>query len=178
MRASSTSAKARLFWPLVLVLFAADCSTKELVETSIAASNSPYPVLGDYMRFSVAYNPAAALNVSFGPHSREILSVIAVVALLVLWRLYQTTPHDARLRAAALGCLVGGALGNLIERLRSPRGVTDFIDVGVGAWRFWTFNVADLGITVGAALLALAIWREDARRRGVPDPVRGTVGRA
>lgn len=42
-----------------------------------------------------------------------------------------------------LALVAGGAMGNLIDRLRSPRGVVDFIDVGIGDARFWTFNVAD-----------------------------------
>ena len=49
----------------------------------------------------------------------------------------------------------------LIDRLRSHRGVVDFIDVGVGDTRFWIFNLADVGVTVGAILVAYTIWRED-----------------
>ena len=56
---------------------------------------------------------------------------------------YRRTAPDARLRAAALALVAGGAMGNLIDRLRSPRGVVDFINVGIGDARFWTFNVAD-----------------------------------
>ena len=64
-----------------------------------------------------------------------------------------------------MGLARGGAAGNLIDRIRSPRGVVDFIDIGIGAVRFWTFNVADAGITVGAILLALTLWNE-------PEPAR------
>jgi signal peptidase II len=46
-----------------------------------------------------------------------------------------------------------------MDRLRSPQGVVDFIDVGVGSWRFWTFNVADACITLGALGLMAALWR-------------------
>ena len=52
-------------------------------------------------------------------------------------------------------------LGNLLDRLQSPLGVVDFIDIGVGNARFWTFNLADVGVTVGAVLLAIVLWRED-----------------
>ena len=55
--------------------------------------------------------------------------------------------------------VTGGALGNLLDRLRSSAGVVDFIDVGVRNVRFWTFNVADMGITIGALLLLLALGR-------------------
>jgi signal peptidase II len=54
---------------------------------------------------------------------------------------------------------MAGAAGNLLDRLRSARGVIDFIDVGIGSLRFWTFNIADACLTTGAVLLALALWR-------------------
>lgn len=62
----------------------------------------------------------------------------------------------------------GGAAGNLLNRLRSPQGVVDFIDIGVGATRFYTFNVADIGVCAGAILLAWAFWREDREREAAP----------
>ena len=70
---------------------------------------------------------------------------------------------------AALGLIIGGALGNLTDRLRSPRGVVDFIDMGLGDYRFWTFNVADVGVTAGAALLLYLLLR-----RSRPDEAQTT----
>jgi len=61
----------------------------------------------------------------------------------------------------ALGLAWGGAAGNLIDRLKSTRGVVDFVDIGVGDVRFWTFNVADSAVTIGAITLAFVLWRED-----------------
>jgi signal peptidase II len=78
---------------------------------------------------------------------------------VILFRMYLEAGARERLVAVALGLICGGAVGNLVDRLLSPVGVVDFIDVGVGAVRFWTFNVADSGITVGAILLAIALWR-------------------
>ena len=60
--------------------------------------------------------------------------------------------------------VVGGAAGNMLDRLISDRGVVDFIDVGVGASRFFIFNVADAGVSVGAALLIIATWRNERQR--------------
>jgi hypothetical protein len=54
-----------------------------------------------------------------------------------------------------------GAVGNLIDRLRSFFGVVDFIDVGIGDARWPTFNVADMAVSIGAALLAWVLWQED-----------------
>jgi len=62
----------------------------------------------------------------------------------------------------ALALIAAGALGNLLDRLRSARGVVDFIDVGIGDTRFWTFNVADSGVTMGALLLMFVLWSKPA----------------
>jgi signal peptidase II len=82
--------------------------------------------------------------------------------LIIIFRMYRRTPQHDAAQAVALALIAGGALGNLIDRLRSIRGVVDFIDVGIGDWRFWTFNVADMGVTTGAALLALLLIRRPA----------------
>jgi signal peptidase II len=63
----------------------------------------------------------------------------------------------------ALALVCAGAVGNLIDRIRSAKGVVDFIDVGVGDLRWPTFNVADMAVSVGAFLLAWVLWGEDAR---------------
>lgn len=153
--------KARFFWPILGTLVLADCSTKELVQTALTGNPGPHPLLGDWLRVTLAYNPGAALNISLGGASRVVLSTIAATAVVTLLLLYRRTPPTARLRAAALALVAGGALGNLLDRLRSPLGVIDFIDVGIGDARFWTFNVADIGVTVGALLLAMVLWREE-----------------
>lgn len=59
--------------------------------------------------------------------------------------------------------MTGGAVGNLLDRIRSARGVVDFIDLGIGDVRFWTFNMADVGITCGAIVLAILLAREERR---------------
>ncbi|HTI64425.1 MAG TPA: signal peptidase II, partial [Gemmatimonadaceae bacterium] len=91
----------------------------------------------------------------------------AVVALYILWRLYRTSAPGDTLRVLALGLACGGAAGNLIDRFRSSNGVVDFIDIGVGDVRFWTFNVADSAVTVGAIVLAIVLWREDRRELAI-----------
>jgi signal peptidase II len=125
----------------------------------------PRRVVGDLLRWTLAYNPGAAFSMSLGPYSRYIFGTFAVVALVVLWRLYRMTGAGARagdrLRVVALGLAFGGAAGNLIDRIRSPQGVVDFIDIGVGAVRFWTFNLADSAVTVGALVLAWSLSREE-----------------
>jgi signal peptidase II len=105
------------------------------------------------------------MGTSLGPYSRVGFSVVAVAMLVILLRVLRATPPDDVWVGGALALICGGAVGNLADRLRSARGVVDFIDVGVGDYRFWIFNVADIGVTVGAATLAFLIWR-----RGDPPP--------
>ena len=150
--------KTRVFWPILLTLLIADCASKELAETYLAPEHTPHELIGSVVRLTLAHNLGGAMGLSLGSYSRIGLALLALLALF-LGRLYVRTPATARLRAAALALVVGGAIGNLGNRLLSPRGVTDFIDVGVHSWRFWTFNVADAGITLGAALLILALSR-------------------
>ena len=94
-------------------------------------------------------------------YSRWIFMVLTIGALVILGRLYQATRQGDLVRTLALGLVCGGAVGNLIDRIRSPQGVVDFIDVGVGDLRWPTFNVADMAVSVGAFLLAWVLWGEE-----------------
>lgn len=154
------SPRARVFWPILTSLLIADCTTKQLAETYLAPEHTPHEVAGSVVRLTLAHNSGAAMSLSLGRYSRIGFSLAALLALFVLVRLYLATPAHARRRAAALALLVGGAVGNLLNRVLSPRGVTDFIDIGVQSWRFWTFNLADAGITIGAVLLLVVLSRE------------------
>ena len=148
-----------------MCVIALDLVSKLLAEQYLAPRYVPHPVLGEVVRFTLAYNPGAAFSMSLGPYSRLIFGAFAVIALVVLWRLYRMTGSGARagdrLRVFALGLAWGGAAGNLIDRFRSPQGVVDFIDIGFGDVRFWTFNVADSAVTIGALVLAWSLSREE-----------------
>jgi signal peptidase II len=121
----------------------------------------PRELVGDSLRLTLVYNPGAAFGLYLGAFSRWIFLLLTIVALVVVARLYRSTLLHERWRALALGLVSGGAMGNLINRAWSARGVVDFIDVGVGGWRWPTFNVADIGVSVGAFLLSWVIWREE-----------------
>ena len=153
------SPKARRFWPLFFLVLLSDCATKRAAETHLVPAHVPHEFLGELVRLTLAYNPGAAMSLSLGEHSRVGFSLLALLALVILGHVYQRTSPGDRLASAGLALIASGALGNLIDRLRSPRGVVDFIDVGVGDLRFWTFNIADVGITCGAVVLVLALQR-------------------
>ena len=160
--------KARWFWPLALTLLVADCASKRLVESRLAVGES-HPLVGNVVRFTLSYNTNAAMGIQLGGNERRlVLFLLTIAALGVLAFLYRRTLASERLRVIGVALVTGGALGNLLDRLRSSAGVVDFIDVGVRNVRFWTFNVADMGITVGALLLLLALgrWGGVAQPRG------------
>lgn len=157
------AAERRLFWVTAGAVLALDVLTKVLAEDRLLRAVA-VPVLGDWFQLRLVYNPGAAFGLHLGPFSRWIFLVVAVVAVVVLARMSRTAPAGDRFRQFALGAVAGGAAGNLVDRLRSPRGVVDFFDVGIGALRWPTFNVADVAVSCGAIALAVVLWREDARR--------------
>jgi len=158
------TSKARWFWPLALAVLFTDCATKRAVEQRLAVGESQ-PVVGEVVRFTLSYNQNAAMSLDLGGQSRRlVLSALTIAALVVLGMLYHRTRPSERLRVIGVALVAGGALGNLVDRIRSSAGVVDFIDVGVSHVRFWTFNVADMGITIGAVLLLLALgWKTHSR---------------
>ena len=156
-----------MFWTAVVAVIVADVITKALAVRYLMPQHVPHPIVGEVVRFTLAFNPGAAFSMSLGDNSRYIFGAFAVVALYILWRLYRTSAPGDTLRVLALGLACGGAAGNLIDRFRSSSGVVDFIDIGVGDVRFWTFNVADSAVTVGAIVLAIVLWREDRRELAI-----------
>lgn len=151
------------FWVPLAGVAMLDVATKYIAHVRLRPEHTSREVLGDTLRWTLLYNPGAAFGLDLGPYSRWIFLGITILMLGILWRLYRATPPHRRLRALALGLVAGGALGNLINRIWSARGVVDFIDVGIGSWRWPAFNVADIGVTTGAILFALVLQREEAR---------------
>jgi signal peptidase II len=156
--------KAGLFWPLLATVLALDVTTKLLAVRFLAPQYIPREVLGDAVQLTLAFNPGASFGIGVGEYSRVVFIALALVALVVLAQLYRAAAAGDRSRAIALALICAGAIGNMLDRLRSSRGVVDFIDLGVRDARFYTFNVADVAITIGAVLLAWILWQEDKRR--------------
>ena len=157
MRSRSNAA---LFWPVLLVILVVDVITKAIAERELLRG-IPQEVLGNALRLRLVYNPGAAFGLDLGPQSRWIFAGLTIGALVILARLYRSTHAGDTARVAALALVCAGAVGNLFDRIRSFFGVVDFIDVGIGDSRWPTFNVADMAVSVGAALLAWVLWQED-----------------
>lgn len=155
-------AKAALFLAILGGVLVLDVSTKLLVQNHMHLYQQ-IDMIGEYVRLTYIYNPGAAFGIHLGQYSREIFLVLSLLALGALVGMYWFTPVADRVRLAAIALICGGAVGNLIDRVRSVRGVVDFIDVGVGNVRWPVFNVADIAVTTGAIILALSLWKEEQR---------------
>lgn len=156
--AESRRSALSYLWLTALVI-AIDQITKAAIEHSLGLYQSivVLPVL-DITR---AHNTGAAFSFLAGEAGwqRWLFTVlaIAVSVALVLW--LRRIDYEARVLACAVALILGGALGNVIDRLRLGH-VIDFIHVHWGEHYFPAFNIADSAITIGAALLLLDAWLE------------------
>jgi len=147
-----------IFWVVAAGVVALDFYTKQLAVAEL--TRVPVPVIGDWLSLRLVYNPGAAFGINVGEHSRWVFMTLAILALVVLGvMVLQTAPHQ-KFKLLTLGLVCGGAVGNLIDRVRSARGVVDFIDIWIGRFHWPTFNVADMAVSCGAIALAAILWTE------------------
>jgi signal peptidase II len=114
----------------------------------------PHAIIPGFLNWTLVFNQGAAFSflTDAGGWQRWFFVLLALIisAVLVAW-LARTPRRDWR-TAMPLGLIVGGALGNLVDRLHAAQ-VTDFIQVYFRQWSYPVFNIADCGITVGAVML-------------------------
>ncbi len=158
----------------VLVL---DQWTKWLVEVHLPNASSQ-TVLAGFLSLTHVRNTGVAFGL-FAAHGANggtwLLVGMGLVALAAVFLYFRLAPARNRLLLASLALIVGGALGNLIDRLASGA-VTDFIDVYLGTHHWPAFNVADSAITIGIALMVLDSFR--AHRRPEPSAERAAPSEA
>ena len=169
-----------LFGALAGGIVAADQVTKRWVDanfqraylsTPIPGLAPPTPVIGDLMRIAKTYNDGGLFGM-FGTAAPILALASLVVIALIVWFQARTAATGPLLMTLTLGLLLGGAIGNLLDRLRYGY-VIDFVDTGLGANRFFTFNVADSAISLAIAGLLLMTLLGDRLdgRTSAPDRV-------
>lgn len=129
----------------------------QATKASVSARLLPYesiPVLGQVVRITHTRNPGIAFGISFGVLSGWVLTLLTACGVAAIAIYLVRHGADGGGRAAMRGLVLGGAVGNLIDRLRLGE-VIDFLDVGVGGYRWPVFNVADSVVVIGVALLLL-----------------------
>jgi signal peptidase II len=114
-------------------------------------------IIPGFFSLTRVHNTGAAfgvLNATDFPGKSIVLGIVAAVALVALAAYAASLPHEQRLTRFGLTLIIGGAAGNLIDRIAAGY-VVDFVDLYVGTWHFWAFNVADAAITIGVTCMIL-----------------------
>ncbi|WP_372723763.1 signal peptidase II [Immundisolibacter sp.] len=119
------------------------------------------PVLPGF-NLTLAFNRGASFSflAEAGGWQRWLFSGISIVAAVVIIVLLRRTPLSDRVNGFGLALVLGGAVGNLVDRLRLGH-VVDFLDVYYRAWHWPAFNIADSAICIGAVLLVWGMWRAE-----------------
>ena len=146
-----------------------DQITKAMVRPSLALHESREIIPG-FLDLTRVHNTGAAfgmLNNAEFPFKTVVLSLVAAVALGGVAWYAATVPLSDRLARIGIAGVLGGAIGNLIDRAASGY-VLDFVDAYWNNWHFWAFNVADAAITVGVIFMILEILGLGKRRASNP----------
>lgn len=152
------------FW-IVGIIVVLDQATKAMVRMRFNLYDE-LPLIPGLLSLTRVHNTGAAfglLNATELPMKTAILGVIAAAALVGLAMYALSLPRDEWFTRLGLAFIIGGAAGNLIDRVTAGY-VVDFVDVYWRGWHFWAFNVADAAITVGVALMVLELLGAKGRR--------------
>lgn len=159
MAAETNGVKRTLQWLLVSVaVIALDLWTKALAVANLELYQ-PVPVF-DHFNLMLAHNPGAAFSflAGAGGWQRWFFAMIAVVITTIMVAWISRLRRDERWLAIGLALVIGGALGNLWDRITLGY-VVDFLDFWWGSYHFPAFNIADSAITVGAVMLTVDMIR-------------------
>jgi signal peptidase II len=143
---------------LMVIIVVADQLTKALIRSRLALHESITVIPGMFDITHVRNTGAAfgILNSVEFEYKAIVMVLVAVVALVAVGLYALTLPAEQRIARVGLALILGGAIGNLIDRARMGF-VIDFVDVYWRGVHFWAFNVADSAITVGVALMLLDV---------------------
>jgi len=149
-----------LVFLIALTVFAADRWSKWLVESTLGPFDAK-PIIPGLLNIVSSRNPGVAFGLfseSASSYRTAVLVLFSVAAVAILAALLWRADRTDLKTALGLACIFGGALGNVFDRIRSGS-VTDFLDAYIGDVHWYTFNLADSAICVGAGLLLLAMWK-------------------
>jgi signal peptidase II len=151
-----------LILAILICCVGCDQTTKSLARDHLQ-SRATMSFLGDTLRLQYAENPGAFLSLGASlPHrwgtAAFTIGGIVVIAFTLVYALLASKP--GRFQIAALSLICGGGIGNLVDRVRYDGLVTDFLNIGLGPIRTGIFNLADVALMVGVALLILRYSRD------------------
>ncbi len=141
----------KVYLPTILVVFI-DQFSKLWIKNNLPHWET-WNILGSFLRFTHVKNPGIAFGISVGQFS-IIVVFLSIIATLFIAYLHWQERNNHPLISIGLGLILGGAIGNLIDRssiffVQNYEGVIDFIDIGSSSFRWYTFNIADSAVTIG-----------------------------
>lgn len=175
---TTTRGRWLLFAAVAFTVIVADQLSKIWIDANFGVASvhplpggtQPTPVIGDLLRIAKNYNSGGIFGVFGGSALIFALSSTFVIALIVVYQWREGSRTFWPL-ALALGLLLGGAIGNFLDRVRLGA-VVDFVDMGIGDWRWYTFNVADSAISTSLVIIVLlTLFGERLNRRLEQKPV-------
>jgi signal peptidase II len=141
-----------LFTVIAVAVVVVDQLTKSWVTDAIKVPGTGFSVLGNWL--NLVYGQNSGILFGMVPQSAGAFAIVSIVVIGLIVVYHQKAGHGV-IMTVATSLLLGGAIGNLIDRLHYGA-VVDWIDMGIGSWRFWTYNVADASITTSLILILVA----------------------
>ncbi len=136
-------------WLFSVVIVVLDQLTKYLIRTTFEPNDRPFDVLGSFLRWSYIQNDGIVFGLEM-PGGR-LLGIFSLLATVVFVFFLVRMHDEALIVKVLLGCIIGGAIGNAIDRIAFGY-VIDFIDVGIPHWPY-VFNIADSAVSVSVTLM-------------------------
>ena len=147
---------------VIILAVAIDQVSKFFIISYHNSSLFEQDIISNFLRFTYITNEGIAFGLNpFGQYS-FILLAVSIIAILFVVKILIDSKHEPKLIQLSLSLIIGGALGNLIDRfftafsLMSYNGVIDFIDIGIKEYRFYIFNFADFFISLGIILYLIS----------------------
>lgn len=149
------------YYILALLILILDQLTKWVVVTQMSLHHQ-IPIIENLLYFTSHRNKGAAFGILQGQMWLFFIVTVLVVAFVVYY--IQTHAKESKLLGISLGLVLGGALGNFLDRLFRGE-VVDFIDVYIFTYDFAIFNVADMALVIGVGILMVQIFLEEGKTR-------------
>lgn len=145
------------YFAVAAIIVILDQASKRLIWDAFQNTGGT-ELIGSYLRISLSKNPGAVMGILSG--SRPILVTVTIISIGALVFFAYRMRYAPMLKRLCLALILGGAFGNLIDRVASGE-VIDFIDMGIGQYRWPTYNVADIAVTIGAVILIAGFMKND-----------------
>nr|WP_090887391.1 signal peptidase II [Evansella caseinilytica] len=150
------------YYVIALVIIIIDQWSKWLVVNHMELRES-IPIIDNVFYLTSHRNPGAAFGILEGQMWLFVIATVAVIGIIVYYIKTQAKGH--RLFGVALGLVLGGAIGNFIDRLFRDGLVVDFFDAYIFSYNFPIFNVADSALVVGVGLIIIHVFAEEKKQR-------------